>query len=100
MLITNQEVKRVANLVKLVFDENEMSHMAVELTDIINMIDLLKEVDCDEVEPLTSVSSTDMRMRADTAEIADISDQLFANTPGSSSELAKKTKCFVVPKVV
>lgn len=100
MLITNQEVRRVASLVKLVFDENEVANMAIELTDIMNMIDLLKEVDCDNVEPLTSVSNINMRMRDDIVETGDISEQLFVNNPGSSNELAKKTKYFVVPKVV
>ncbi|MGI4776191.1 MAG: Asp-tRNA(Asn)/Glu-tRNA(Gln) amidotransferase subunit GatC [Janthinobacterium lividum] len=100
MVITNQEVKKIASLVRLRFDEDEIPNIAIQLTNIMNMIDQLNEVDCLDVEPLASVSNMTLRMREDTAEVNDISDQLFANAPGDSSELAKKIKCFIVPKVV
>lgn len=99
-MITNDEVKKIARLAKLKFSDLEISNLATQLTNIMNMIDDLNEVDCENVEPLTSVCDMNLIMRKDEVSVGNISDELFSNVPGKSAEFAKEIKCFIVPKVV
>jgi aspartyl-tRNA(Asn)/glutamyl-tRNA(Gln) amidotransferase subunit C len=99
-MITIKEIEKIAKLVRLSFTENELSDFQVQLTNIMNMIDDLNEVDCSNVEPLTSVCSIKQRMRKDIPQTQDISEELFSNVSGSAAEFAKEIQCFIVPKVV
>ncbi|MDR0329556.1 MAG: Asp-tRNA(Asn)/Glu-tRNA(Gln) amidotransferase subunit GatC [Rickettsia sp.] len=99
-MITNEEVQKIAKLAMFNFTQKEISSFAHQLTEMMNMIDILNDVDCSNVEPLTSVCDMHQRMRKDQVLYGDISDELFANVPNDKAELAKEVKCFVVPKVV
>ncbi|WP_341757159.1 MULTISPECIES: Asp-tRNA(Asn)/Glu-tRNA(Gln) amidotransferase subunit GatC [unclassified Candidatus Tisiphia] len=99
-MITNEEVQRIAKLARFDFNQDELNSFAQQLTEIMNMIDILNDVDCSNVQPLTSVCDMNQRMRNDQVLYGDISDELFANLPNDKAELAKEVKCFVVPKVV
>lgn len=100
MKITKDEVGRIAKLIKLKFSHDELEGFAGELSSIMEMIDRLNEIDCSNVKPLTSVCDMSEPLRKDEVTVANISDELFANVPGSAADLAKEVKCFVVPKVV
>ncbi|MGV2433038.1 MAG UNVERIFIED_CONTAM: aspartyl/glutamyl-tRNA amidotransferase subunit C [Rickettsiaceae bacterium] len=64
------------------------------------MIDKLKDVNTDNVEPLTSVVDAKLSMREDKVTDGGIVEELFSNAPGNNSSMAKEIKCFIVPKVV
>jgi aspartyl-tRNA(Asn)/glutamyl-tRNA(Gln) amidotransferase subunit C len=100
MIITTEEVERIAKLIKLKFTPEEVFHFANQLSGIMTMISELNEVDCTDVKPLTSVCEMTQPMRRDEIAIGDISEELFINTPGASAEFAREIKCFIVPKVV
>lgn len=99
-MITTQEVKKIAKLAKLNVQDNEITEFASQLTNIMEMIDQLNEVDCNNVEPLTSVCDMNQRMRKDEITVGDIASDLFANATGESAELAKEIKYFIVPKII
>lgn len=99
-MITNEEVQKIAKLARFNFSQEELNNFSYQLTEMINMIDIFNDVDCSNVEPLTSVCDMHQRMRKDQVLYGDISDELFANLPNDKAELAKEVKCFVVPKVV
>lgn len=99
-MIINEEVKKISRLAKLKFSDSQISNLATQLTNIMDMIDELDNVNCDNVEPLTSVCDTKLVMRKDEITVEDISDELFSNVSGKFAELAKEIKCFIVPKVV
>ena len=99
-MITPTEVAKIAKLAKLHFSQDEITNFAKELTNIMDMIDVLNEVDCSNIEPLTSVCDMSQRMRKDEVTDNDISDELFSNLPEAKVKLAKEIKCFIVPKVV
>ncbi len=99
-MIINEEVKKISRLAKLKFSDSQISNLATQLTNIMDMIDDLNDVNCDSVEPLTSVCDMKLSMRKDEVSVEDISDELFSNVSGKSAELAKEIKCFIVPKVV
>lgn len=99
-MITNEEVQKIAKLARFNFSQEELNNFSYQLTEMMNMIDIFNDVDCSNVEPLTSVCDMQQRMRKDQVLYGDISDELFANLPNDKAELAKEVKCFVVPKVV
>ncbi len=99
-MISNTEFKKLEKLTKLSFSEEEASNFKIKLDGILQMIDSLQEVKCDNVEPLRSVSELNQRMRPDEIINRDISDDLFKNIPSEGAQFAKEVKCFVVPKVI
>lgn len=99
-MINIDEVKKLSHLAKLKLDDKEVTELQTNLSSIMDMIDALKEVDTENVEPLTSVVDATNRVREDQVNDGDIQDDLFKNAPGKTADLAKEIKCFVVPKVV
>lgn len=99
-MTTNEEVRKIAKLARLSFQETELNTIASQLTDIMHMLDVLNEVDCSKVEPLISVDDMQQRMRQDEVTSHDITDQLFANITGNTKKFAEKVKCFIVPRVM
>lgn len=99
-MLTDIEVKKIAKLAKLNLQKNEINIFADQLSDILALVNQLEEVDCENVEPLTSVSDMSQRLREDIVTSGDISENILANSSGDTAELAKDVKCFIVPKVV
>ena len=100
MAISNEEVRKVAKLARLKFTEQEIQNFTTQICSIMDMIDSIDEVDCDNVEPLTSVSNSNQRFREDEISTDVTIEDLFKNVPGKDANLAKEIKCFIVPKVV
>ena len=55
MKITEQEVRRVADLANLALREDEVARMAQDLDGILTHIDKLNELDTTDVEPMAQV---------------------------------------------
>ena len=100
MSISNQEVRKIAKLSRLSFSDEAYQNFQTQLSGIMDMIDQIQEVDCENVEPLTSVTDASLRMREDVVTNKVDIDELFSNTPGKDALLAREIKCFIVPKVV
>ena len=99
-MISLEEIKQLSRLCKIKFTDDEIQDVRSKLSNVIKLIEQLKEVNTDGVEPLTSVVDAKLKLREDKVTDGNIEDELFANVPGSSASLAKEIKCFVVPKVV
>lgn len=99
-MITKEEVKKIAKLARLKFEEDKVEEFSSKLSTIMDMIDILNAIDCKNIEPLTSVSNINARMRADEVTSSDLSSELFDNIQGGQAELAKEIKYFITPKVV
>ena len=99
-MLTKEEVEKLSHLSKIRLKLDQVDDFCNKLKGVMEMIDTLKEVDVEGVEPLTSVVDTSARMRGDEVTEKNIDTDLFANAPGSTSEMAKEIKCFVVPKMV
>lgn len=99
-MITEEELKKLQKLAKLSFSKDELDNFAKKLNSIMAMIDSLVEVNCENIEPLGSVSDMYQRTREDEVNVSNISNQLFANVPAKNAEFAKEVKCFIVPKMV
>ena len=99
-MITSEEVKKISRLAKLQFSDSDIPNLATHLTNIMDMIDDLNQVDCEGIKPLASICDAKLVLRKDEVTQSDISDELFSNVSGKSADLAKEIKCFIVPKVV
>ncbi len=99
-MITEEELKKLQKLAKLSFSKDELDNFAKKLNSIMAMIDSLVEVNCENIEPLGSVSDMYQRTREDEVNVGNISNQLFINVPAKNAEFAKEVKCFIVPKMV
>lgn len=99
-MITKAKAQKIAKLARLKFEEDIVEKFSTQLSTIMDMIDILNEIDCKDIEPLTSVSNMNARMREDAVTSSDLSSELFDNVSGNSAPLAKEVKYFITPKVV
>jgi len=99
-MIDSDDMKKLSKLSKIKLPKNETDAFVSKLQSVINMIDSLKEVDTEGVEPLTSAVRAHLYLRKDEVTDGGIVEDLFSNVPGNSSALAKEIKCYIVPKVV
>ena len=99
-MISEAEVRNAAKLARLRFDDSQMHQFAQQLGNIMNMIEEMKQVNCEGVAPLASVCEQTPFMRDDVVTESDLGNDLFINAPGKDAAFAKEIKCFIVPKVV
>lgn len=80
--ITRDDVLKLARLSRLTLSEDEVEHFTVELANIIQYVDQLKDVDVSGLEPTDQVTGLVNVMRED--EIIDYGakpDALLSNAP-------------------
>lgn len=94
MSLENKDVAKVANLARLKVTEEETVKYGAQLSNIINFVEQLAEVDTDNVEPLASVVDITLRLREDEVTDGGYAKEILANAPETLEGF------FVVPKVV
>jgi len=87
-------VAKTAKLARIRLSEEEQSRLAGDLSNILDWIEQLDEVNTDGVAQMTSVVERGLPMREDTVNDGNIQEKILSNAP--SSEYG----CFAVPKVV
>ena len=68
--------------------------LANDLNSIFKFIEKLNELKTDNVDPLTSVAETTLKLRPDEVKSKDIREQIIKNSPQDNEDY------FVVPKVI
>ena len=91
-MITEEELKKLQKLAKLSFSKDELDGFTKKLNSVMAMIDSLAEANCENIEPLRSVSDMYQRTREDEVTVGDIADQLFANVPAQNAAFAKEAE--------
>ena len=94
MAITIEEVKRIAELAKLAFDDQSLEEMARDLERIVGYVEKLKELDVSEVPETSHVVEMKNVMREDEVERWLSNEEALGNAPAS------KQGYFSVPKVI
>ena len=89
MEITKEDVKHVANLSKLSFDETETAEFAGSLTKIVDMFLKLEEVDTTGVAFTSNVADNVNTWREDVAVAGWDRDELFKNVPETEDGFIK-----------
>lgn len=88
MNITEEEVRRVAELANLALTEEEISQMTRDLSGILEHVDKLNELDTSNVEPMSQVlfdAEETARLREDRERPTLSNHDALANAPVAGS---------------
>ena len=94
MIIDLKTIKHISKLSRISVDEQKAEKLAGDLNSIFKFIEKLNELKTENVEPLTSVAETTLKLRADEVKSNDIREQIIKNSPQDNEDY------FVVPKVI
>lgn len=99
MSINQETVAKIASLARIRMDEVELARMAPELSNILDWVEQLGEVDTSSVEPMTAVIPNHLRLREDVIDADPLTgggrrDAVLANAPAAEHGF------FAVPKVI
>lgn len=89
-----QTIKKLAHLARLEFSEEKEQEMLQDLNKILNWMDKLRELDTENVEPLTHMSAEVNVLREDVAKNTVTHEEALLNAPKKDSDY------FRVPKVL
>lgn len=94
MSISVEEVRYIAALARLHFSEEEEQHLAEQMSEILDYMDKLNELDTTDVPPMSHVLDLYNIVREDTARQRITPEDALRNAPDADSEY------FRVPKVI
>ena len=94
MTLDLKTVKHISKLARISVDEEKANKLAGDLNSIFEFIEKLNELKTDNVEPLTSVAETTLKLRHDEVKSKNIREQIIKNSPQDNEDY------FVVPKVI
>jgi len=94
MSLDNKQVKEIAYLARLSFDDSQLKQSTEELNNILNLMEELGEIETDEIEPMAHPLHMSQRLREDEVSEGDLSKEF--------QEIAPKTgkSHFLVPTVI
>ncbi len=81
MALTHEEVRAIAHLARLQLTAEEVERFAGQLSDVLDYVARLNEVDTSEISPTASVLPMSAPLRPDEVRPCLPRDQLLANAP-------------------
>ena len=94
MSIDLKTVKHISKLSRISLDDKKAAKLEKDLNSIFKWIEQLNELNTDNVEPLTSIAETTLKLRKDEIKSGNIRNEVLKNSPDKNKDF------FVVPKVV
>ncbi|MEM9725840.1 MAG: Asp-tRNA(Asn)/Glu-tRNA(Gln) amidotransferase subunit GatC [Pseudomonadota bacterium] len=94
MSVSDEDVLKTARLARIAVSPEEASALTGKLNAILGWVEQLQEVDVEGVEPMTSVTPMELKMREDVVTDGGAPERALANAPAEAEGF------FVVPKVV
>ncbi len=94
MSIDLKTIKHISKLARISVDEQSAEKLAGDLNSIFDFIEKLNKLKTDNVEPLTSIAETTLKLRSDEVKSKNIREQIIKNSPQDNEDY------FVVPKVI
>ena len=94
MSIDLKTIKHISKLSRISVDEKKVEKLAGDLNSIFEFIEKLNELKTENVEPLTSVAETTLKLRSDEVKSKNLREQIIKNSPQENEDY------FVVPKVI
>ena len=94
MSIDLKTIKHISKLSRISVDKKRAEKLADDLNSIFDFIEKLNKLKTDNVEPLTSVAETTLKLRPDEVKSNNIREQIVKNSPQDNEDY------FVVPKVI
>lgn len=94
MKISKEDVKKVAELARLEFNEAQTEKFTEQMGNILEYIEKLNELNTDNVEPTSHVLDISTPLREDKVQKLLTIDEVLQNAPESEDDF------FVVPQVI
>jgi aspartyl-tRNA(Asn)/glutamyl-tRNA(Gln) amidotransferase subunit C len=94
MTIDLKTIKHISKLSRISVDDEKAKKLAGDMNTIFDFIEKLNELKTDNIEPLTSVAETTLKLRVDEVKSGNIREQVLKNSPDENEDF------FVVPRVV
>jgi len=94
MKVNNKLVEHLAHLSRLEFDDNSKEKMKIDFEKMLDFVAKLKEVDTDNVKPLSYMSSELNVLREDKVEQVLTQEQALKNAPVNDTDYIR------IPKVI
>ena len=94
MSIDLKTIKHISKLSRISVVEEKADKLAGDLNSIFKFIEKLNQLKTDNIEPLTSVAETTLKLRTDEVKSKDLREQVIKNSPQDNEDY------FVVPKVI
>jgi len=94
MKVNNKLVEHLAHLSRLDFDDDSKEKMKFDFEKMLDFVAKLEEVDTDNVEPLSYMSSELNVLREDKVEQALTQEQALKNAPVNDTDYIR------IPKVI
>lgn len=79
-MITNEQVKHIANLAKLKFSEDELEGFTEKFSDILDYVEKLDAVNTEDVAPTFQVNDHIQELREDIVKEGLSRDEVLQNT--------------------
>jgi aspartyl-tRNA(Asn)/glutamyl-tRNA(Gln) amidotransferase subunit C len=92
--IDKNTINKIARLSRIKLDDRESEDYIKDLNSILDWVEQLNEVNTENVEPLSNISSSILPKREDVSKDTNTSDEILENAPD------KLEGFFAVPKVV
>lgn len=93
-MITDTELKKVAKLIRVRIQDDELPEIAKQVSKIIDFAEQLSEVECDDVEIIPGGHTGSMYERADVVTAGNMPEKVLSNAH------SVKYNMFAVPKIV
>ena len=94
MSIDLKTIKHISKLSRISVSEQKAEKLVNDLNSIFDFIEKLNELKTDNVEPLTSIAETTLKLRPDEVKSKNLREQVIKNSPKENQDY------FVVPKVI
>ena len=94
MSIDLKTIKHISKLSRISVSEKKAEKLVNDLNSIFDFIEKLNELKTDNVEPLTSIAETTLKLRIDEVKSKNLRNEIIKNSPQENEDY------FVVPKVI
>ena len=94
MKIDKNTTIKIAKLCRIKVNPDEIEELSLQLNLILDWVEQLNEVNTDNIEPLSNISSSILPKRVDLSKDVNSSEEILKNAPD------KLEGFFAVPKVV
>ena len=94
MKIDKNTINKISRLSRIKLDDKESEDYIRDLNSILDWVEQLNELNTENVEPLSNISSSILPKREDVSKDVNSSDEILENAPD------KLEGFFAVPKVV
>ena len=94
MSIDLKTIKHISKLSRISVNEQKAEKLVNDLNSIFDFIEKLNELKTDNVEPLTSIAETTLKLRIDEVKSKNLRNEIIKNSPQENEDY------FVVPKVI